>query len=422
VHAREILDSRGRPTVEVEIELAGGARASASVPAGASRGRHEAVELRDGDAARYRGLGVRRAVANVNDILGPAVAGLDAQDQAAVDAALVAADGTPDRSRLGANALLGVSLANARAAAVAAGLPLWRHLGGDGARVLPLPMINLFSGGLHAGRQVDLQDFLIVPVGASTFGEALEMSANVHASAADLLADRGLSLLKADEGGFAPALAGNVAAVELVVESIERAGYEPGADVALAIDVAASHLYDSGRELYRLEADELTLDRAGLVDVLGAWVAAYPIVSLEDVLEEDDWAGWASEAGRLTSKVQVIGDDLFATNLGRLERGVEDGVANAILVKLNQAGTLTETLAVVAAAQRAGYGTIVSARSGETEDAFIADLAVATNAGQIKIGSLAQSERLAKYNQLLRIEETLGEDAVFAGRAALLRR
>jgi enolase len=298
-------------------------------------------------------------------------------------------------------------------------LPLWRHLGGDAARVMPVPMINLLSGGLHAGRQVDMQDFLIVPVGASTFREALEMSANVHASAADLLVARGLSLLKADEGGFAPALATNLAAVELVVAAIDRAGYEPGEDVALAIDVAASHFFDSERGSYRLEADDLTLDRAGLVDLLEGWLATYPIVSLEDVLDEDDWTGWSSEASRLTSKAQVIGDDLFATNLGRLERGVEDGVANAILVKVNQAGTLSEALAVVAAAQRAGYGAVVSARSGETEDAFIADLAVATNAGQIKIGSLAQSERLAKYNQLLRIEEALGEDAVFPGRAAL---
>ena len=414
VLAREILDSRGRPTVEVEVTLAGGVRAAASVPAGASRGRHEAVELRDGDPSRYRGLGVRRAVANVNEILGPAVAGLAVEDQADLDAALIAADGTPDKSRLGANALLGVSLASARAAAVAAGVPLWRHLGGDAARVMPVPMINLVSGGLHAGRQLDMQDFLIVPVGASSFGQALEMSANVHASAAELLAERGLSVLKADEGGFAPALGSNVGVVELVLASIERAGYEPGEDVALAIDVAASHLFDPERELYRLEADDLILDRAGLVDLLDTWLAAYPIVSLEDVLDEDDWTGWTSEAGRLASKVQVIGDDLFATSLERLERGIEAGAANSILVKINQAGTLSETLAVVSAAQRAGYGTVVSARSGETEDPFIADLAVATNAGQIKIGSLAQSERLAKYNQLLRIEEALGEDAVLA--------
>jgi len=418
VHAREILDSRGRPTVEVEVAVSGGAHAAASVPAGASRGRHEAVELRDGDAARYRGLGVRRAVANVNEILGPAVVGLDAQDQAAVDAALIAADGSADKSNLGANALLGVSLASARAAAVAAGVPLWRHLGSAAARVLPVPMVNLVSGGLHAGRQVDFQDFLIVPVGASTFAEAMAMAANVRESAADLLAERGLSVLKADEGGFAPALESNRAAVELVVASIERAGYEPGEDVALAIDVAASHFFD-GR--YRLEAENLTLDAAGLVQLLDDWLAGYPIVSLEDVLDEDDWAGWASEGSRLTSKVQVIGDDLFATDLARLERGAADGVANSILVKMNQVGTLSETLAVVSAAQRLGYGTVVSARSGETEDPFIADLAVAVNAGQIKIGSLAQSERLAKYNQLLRIEEALGDDAVYPGRDALRR-
>jgi enolase len=421
VHAREILDSRGRPTVEVEVTLVGGHRSAASVPAGASRGRHEAVELRDGDPGRYRGLGVRRAVANVNDVLAPLIAGRDARDQAEIDEALLEADGTADKSNLGANALLGVSLAVARAAASAAGVPLWRQLGGEDARVLPLPMINLVSGGLHAGRNVDVQDFLIVPVGATCFRYALEMSAEVHASAADLIAERGLSTLKADEGGFAPALESNVAALELVVAAIERSGYTPGADVSVGIDVAASHFFDPEAGVYRLEADERTLDAAGLVDLLEGWVDAYPVVSLEDVLAEDDWAGWTAFSDRLTANVQVVGDDLFATNAKRLQRGIEDGVANAVLVKMNQAGTLTETLDVIEQAHAAGYRCIVSARSGETEDTFMADLAVATNAGQIKIGSLAQSERLAKYNRLLRIEEALGDDAVFAGRAALAR-
>jgi enolase len=419
VRAREILDSRGRPTVEVEVAIAGGHRAIASVPAGASRGRHEAVELRDGDVRRYRGLGVRRAVANVNDTLAPLLVGRDAFDQTNVDAALIDADGTENKSNLGANALLGVSLAVARAAAASADVPLWRLLGRSASRVLPLPMINLVSGGLHAGRNIDLQDFLIVPVGASTFGHAVEISAGVHASTADLLAERGLSTLKADEGGFAPELASNVTALELLVDAIERAGYEPGVDVALAVDVAASHFFNPDTELYRLDADDVTLDRAALIDLLDSWLTRFPIVSLEDVLAEDDWEGWSALASRLTSKVQVVGDDLFATNLKRLERGVKSGVANAVLVKMNQVGTLTETLNVISEARRAGYRTVISARSGETEDSFMADLAVATNAGQIKIGSLAQSDRLAKYNQLLRIEESLGDDAVFAGRDAL---
>lgn len=416
VHAREILDSRGRPTVEVEVAIAGGHRAIASVPAGASRGRHEALELRDGDVRRYRGQGVRRAVANVNYTLAPLLVGRDALDQRGIDMRLIEADGTENKSNLGANALLGVSLAVARAAAAFAGAPLWRLLGGSEPRVLPLPMINLVSGGLHAARNIDLQDFLIVPIGASTFSQAVEIGAAVHASTGDLLAERGFSTLKADEGGFAPPLASNVTALELLVDAIERAGYEPSVDVALAIDVAASHFFDPDTELYRLNADDATLDRAALIDLLDGWLTRYPIVSLEDVLAEDDWEGWSALASRLTSKAQVVGDDLFATNLKRLERGIENGVANAVLVKMNQVGTLTETLDVIAEARRAGYRTVISARSGETEDCFIADLAVATNAGQIKIGSLAQSDRLAKYNQLLRIEEALGDDAVFLGR------
>jgi enolase len=421
VRAREILDSRGRPTVEVEVTLSGGQVGAASVPAGASRGRHEAFELRDGDVGRYRGLGVRRAVANVNDVIAPLITGRDAADQAGLDGALIDADGTSDKSKFGANALLAVSLAVTRAAASAAGLPLWRYIGDDGARVLPLPMINLVSGGLHAGGSVDVQDFLIVPVGATTFRQALEMSAEVYAAAADLIAERGLSTLKADEGGFAPALESNEAALELVVAAIERGGYTPGEDVSVAVDVAASHFFDPEAERYRLDADKRTLDAAGLIELLESWVAAYPIVSLEDILAEDDWASWTALADRLTANVQILGDDLFATNAKRLERGIENSVANAVLVKMNQVGTLTETLALIEQARRAGYKSVISARSGETEDAFIADLAVATNAGQIKIGSLAQSERLAKYNQLLRIEEAFGDDAIFLGRDALAR-
>jgi enolase len=421
VRAREILDSRGRPTVEVEVRLSGGEVGAASVPAGASRGRHEAFELRDGDVGRYRGLGVRRAVANVNDVIAPLITGRVAADQAGLDGALIDADGTSDKSRLGANALLAVSLAVTRAAASAAGLPLWRYIGEDGARVLPLPMINLVSGGLHAGRNVDVQDFLIVPVGATTFSEALEMSAEVCAAAADLITERGLSILKADEGGFAPSLDSNEAALELVVTAVERGGYTPGVDVSVAVDVAASHFFNRETQLYRLDADRRTLDAGGLIELLESWIADYPIVSLEDILAEDDWEGWTSFTDRLTAIVQIVGDDLFVTNPARLERGIQKGVANAVLVKMNQVGTLTETLDVIAQARRAGYKTIISARSGETEDAFMADLAVGTNAGQIKIGSLAQSERLAKYNQLLRIEEALGGDAIFPGREALVR-
>ena len=421
VRAREILDSRGRPTVEVDITLRGGKAGTASVPAGASRGRHEALELRDGNSSRYRGLGVRQAVGNVNDVIAPLIVGIDAFDQSHVDETLIAADGTSDKSRLGANALLAVSLATARAAASAAGLPVWRHIGGDEARVLPLPMINLVSGGLHARRNIDIQDVLIVPIGATTFRRALEMSAEVYDAAADVIAERGLSTLRADEGGFAPELSSNEAALELVVTAIERGGYTPGDDVAVAIDVAASHFLRPEGDRYGLDADKRTVDAAGLIELLESWVADYPIVSLEDILGEDDWTSWTDLAHGLTAMVQVVGDDLFATNKNRLQRGIESSVANAVLVKMNQTGTLTETLEVVDQARRAGYRSVISARSGETEDSFIADLAVATNAGQIKIGSLAQSDRLAKYNQLLRIEEALGSDAMFAGRGALAR-
>jgi len=419
VHAREILDSRGRPTVEAEVELESGHLGVASVPAGASRGRHEAVELRDGDSSRYGGLGVARAVRNVDDLIAPALRGFDALEQELLDAALVELDGTPDRSRLGANALLAVSLAAARAAASFERLPLWRYLGGPEARVLPLPLINLISGGLHASRSLDFQDFQLAPIGAATFGRALEACSSVRLAMLELLAERRLSTLKADEGGFAPPLGSNVEAVELTVEAIERAGLVPGQDVAIAVDVAASHLFDRERGLYVLAKDGLVLEAGALIDLLERWLADHPIVSLEDPLAEDDWDGWRALTARLGRNVQIVGDDLFVTSLPRLRHGIAEGVANAVLVKPNQVGTLSETLAVVEEARRAGYATVVSARSGETEDPFLADLAVATNAGQIKIGSLAQSERLAKYNQLLRIEEQLGAEAAFAGAAAL---
>lgn len=419
IHAREILDSRGRPTVEVEVTLTGGWMGVASVPSGASTGRHEALELRDGDARRLGGRGVRRAVQNVNDSIAPALLGQDALDQSRIDTALIALDGTPDKSRLGANALLGVSLGVARAASVALRLPLWRYLGGTTAHVLPMPMINVISGGLHAARQVDFQDFLIIPVGAETYTQALEMGLDVCRATADLLFERGLSTLKADEGGFGPALPDNRAALDLLMAAVERAGYQPGDQVAFALDVASTHFYDESNGCYTLKAEDRTCDSAAMVDLLAGWAAHYPLISIEDGLAEDDWEGWGLLTARLGGAIQLLGDDLFTTNAARLERGIEAGVANAILIKMNQIGTLSETLAVIELARQAGYRPVISARSGETEDSSLADLAVATNAGQIKIGSLAQSERLAKYNQLLRIEEALGAKAIFAGREVL---
>lgn len=419
VHAREVLDSRGRPTVEVEVTLTGGHFGRAIVPSGASTGKFEALELRDGDKTRHRGLGVLRAVRHVNEEIAPALSGQYAADQNAIDAQLIALDGTANKARLGANALLGVSLAVAHAAAAGVGLPLWRYLGGVGARVMPLPMINILSGGLHASRNIDFQDFLIMAVGAQTYSEALLMSLNVHRAVQDVLVEKGLSILKADEGGFGPQLAGNRSALDLLVTAIERAGYRPGDDVAIALDVASSHFYDEEHNVYRLAADDRTCTVDEMIDLLAEWTAHYPILSIEDGLAEDDWPGWQALTQRLGT-VQLLGDDLFTTNLERLNKGIHLGAANAILIKMNQIGTLSETLSAVAAAQQAGYRPVVSARSGETEDATMSDLAVATNAGQIKVGSLAQSERLAKYNQLLRIEEALGDSAVFPG-AEILR-
>ncbi len=419
VRGREILDSRGRPTVEVIVELTDGTGAIASVPAGMSRGTHEAVELRDGDRTRYRSFGVRKAVANVNTTIAAALAGQSALDQAAIDALLVELDGTPTKSHLGANAILAVSIATARAGAKASGLPLWRYLGGADACVLPVPMVNIVSGGLHAGGNVDFQDYLIIPIGAQSYSHALEMAVEVYATTAEILRQRGLTTLKADEGGFGPQLQSNAAALELLMDALEQAGYAPGRDIAFAIDVAASHFYDVGSGLYHLASEGRICTSDEMVHLLASLVEAYPIISIEDGLSEDDWEGWQQLTAQLGPSTQLMGDDLFATNVDRLDRGISSGSGNAILVKMNQIGTLTETIAVVRRAKSAGFRTVISARSGETEDSALADLAVATNAGQIKIGSVAQSERLAKYNQLLRIEEGLGRHALFDASAPL---
>jgi enolase len=412
VYAREVLDSRGRPTVEVEIGVAGEWTGSAIVPSGASTGSHEAIELRDGDLRRLRGRGVRQAVENVNHLIAPCLIGQGAANQAVIDALLISLDGTPNKSRLGANAILGVSFAAARAAAMSLRLPLWRYLG-QGS-VLPLPMINIISGGLHASHNLDFQDFMIMPVGAASFSQALEMSLEVHWAVYDLLLERGLSTLKADEGGFGPALPDNRAALDLLMAAVERAGYRPGDEIAFALDVAATHFYRQEQDRYDLASEGRLCNASELIDLLADWVADYPIVSIEDGLGEDDWAGWRELTDQLGGAVQLVGDDLFTTNPLRVRKGTDLGVANAVLVKMNQIGTLTETLEVIRLAHEAGYRPVISARSGETEDSTIADLAVATSAGQIKIGSLAQSERLAKYNQLLRIEEALGAEAQFA--------
>jgi enolase len=420
IHAREVLDSRGNPTVEVEVHCLGGAIGRAIVPSGASTGRHEAKELRDGDPKRFGGKGVLQAVRNVNDVMAPPLIGMPATEQEKIDRALRDLDGTPDKSKLGANAILGVSLACAHAAAAAQNLPLWRYLMAPGgykspeAR-LPLPMVNMISGGLHAGGNLDFQDFLLLPVGARSYSHALEMTVNVYRALAKTLSEHGCEgVLVGDEGGFGPRLHNNQQAVQLILEAIGKAGYEPGKDAALALDVASTHFHVG--DSYHLKATAGTsMSSDQLVEVLQHWAHEYPIFSIEDGMAEDDWQGWKKLTVALGSKVQLIGDDLFVTNLERLKRGIAEGVANSILIKPNQIGTLTETLEVVALAQSAGFRPVISARSGETEDSTIADLAVATGAGQIKIGSVARSERLAKYNQLLRIEEEMGEEARFAG-------
>jgi enolase len=411
IHAREVLDSRGRPTVEVEV-AAGSARGRAIVPSGASTGTHEAVELRDGDPARYGGLGVRKAVANVRDVLAPALIGHAVTDQQGIDSRMIELDGTPIKGRLGANAVLGVSLACAHAAAAARQMPLWRSLDSDGRAALPLPMVNLISGGLHAGGNLDFQDFLFLPVAARSYSEALETTVAVYRRLGEVLRKHGFEgVLVGDEGGYGPRLHRNEQAVELILEAFAAAGLKPGSEAALALDVAASHFY--GEAAYHLhEGGEKVLDSRGMVERLVSWVRHYPIFSIEDGQAEDDWEGWRLLTEALGERVQLVGDDLFVTHPERLRRGIRERVANAVLVKVNQIGTLTETFEVVRIAREAGYRAVISARSGETEDTTLADLAVATGAGQIKIGSVARSERLAKYNQLLRIEEELGR---FAG-------
>ncbi|HEV2057118.1 MAG TPA: phosphopyruvate hydratase [Methylomirabilota bacterium] len=416
VHAREILDSRGNPTVEVEVWLDSGAFGRAMVPSGASTGTREAVELRDDDDTRYGGKGVRQAVRNVTETIAPEVEGLEATEQAAVDRALLELDGTPNKSGLGANALLGVSLAVARAGADECGLPLYQYLGGPGARIMPVPMMNVLNGGAHADNGLDIQEFMIVPAGAGSFGEALRVGVEVFHALRKLLKDKGLSTGVGDEGGFAPSLPGNEAALDFVLRAIERAGYRPGEDVFLALDPAASEFGKHGR--YRLRADRADKSREEMIAFYEQLLSRYPICSIEDGLGEDDWEGWRALTQRLGSRIQIVGDDIFVTSPAILQEGIRKGIANAILVKLNQIGTLTETLETIELAKRAGYGTIISHRSGETEDTFVADLAVAVNAGQIKTGSLSRGERTAKYNQLLRIEEELGPSAVWPGRAA----
>jgi enolase len=414
VHARQILDSRGNPTVEVEVALRSGAQGRAAVPSGASTGEFEATELRDG-GERWSGKGVTRAVSHVDGEIAGAVTGMDASDQQRLDEALIALDGTPNKSRLGANAILGVSLAVAHAQAAEEGLPLWRYLGGESARVLPVPMMNVLNGGAHADNKVDFQEFMVVPCGAPTFSECLRMGTEVFHALKRTLHDRGLSTAGGDEGGFAPDLDSNEEALEMLVAGIEAAGYRPGEDVAIALDPATSELYSDGA--YVLEHEGRTLSAAELADYWAALASSYPIVSIEDGMDEQDWDGWKTLTERVGASVQLVGDDLFVTNTERLKRGIELGVANSILIKVNQIGTLSETLAAIAMAREAGYTAVMSHRSGETEDVTIADLAVATGCGQIKTGAPSRSDRVAKYNQLLRIEEQLGSNAEFPGRS-----
>jgi enolase len=425
IHAREILDSRGNPTVEVEVTLESGAVGRMAVPSGASTGKHEAVELRDGDARRYGGKGVGKAVEAANREIFDALSGFEAADQRALDRVMIALDGTPNKARLGANAILGVSCAAAKAAATELGLPLYRYVGGPQARTLPVPMMNIVNGGVHADNPIDVQEFMIMPIldsqggGAANFAEALRCGAEVFQALKKLLAAAGMNTNVGDEGGFAPALKSADEALGFIMRAIEAAGYKPGDQVALALDAAATEFYDGGK--YKLQGEGKVLDSAGMVKYLEALAARYPIVSIEDGMAEDDWDGWAALTAALGGRLQIVGDDVFVTNMTRLRQGIDKRVANSILIKLNQIGTLSETLDAVELAHRAGYTAVFSHRSGETEDSTIADLAVATNCGQIKTGSLSRSDRLAKYNQLLRIEDQLGPDAHYAGRAALKR-
>jgi len=410
VHAREILDSRGTPTLEVDVVLAGGAFGRAAVPSGASTGEHEAVELRDGDDKRYRGKGVTKAVKNVNVLLAPKVVGMDARDQVAIDVTMIALDGTANKGKLGANAILGVSLAVAKAAADEAGLPLYRYLGGPSARVLPVPMCNIMNGGAHADFAIDLQEFMVMPFGAESFREGLRMAVEIFQALKGVLKKKGYATTVGDEGGFAPPLKeGNEEACKLILEAIKTAGYRAGKDVWLALDPAASEIYKAGK--YNLFSEKRKLSAEQMVGFWADWVKKYPIRSIEDGMAENDWKGWKALTDRLGDRVQLVGDDIFVTNTEILSRGIREGVANSILIKVNQIGTLTETLAAIDMAHRAGYTAVISHRSGETEDTTIADIAVATGAGQIKTGSLCRSDRIAKYNQLLRIEEELGDAA-----------
>ncbi|HKV74028.1 MAG TPA: phosphopyruvate hydratase [Gemmatimonadales bacterium] len=415
VRGREILDSRGNPTVEAEVILSSGTLGRAAVPSGASTGEHEAVELRDGDSGRYLGKGVQKAVQNVNEIIGPRLEGMPAEEQVVVDEALIDLDGTPNKSNLGANAMLAVSLATARAAAQDCGLPLYRYLGGPMARVLPVPMMNILNGGAHASNNVDAQEFMVVPIGADEFGDGLRMGVEIFHALKKVLTKMKLSTAVGDEGGFAPMLPSNEAALDVVMEAIRQAGYEPGRDIAIALDVAASELYQDGEYVFK-KGDGSRRSAKAMVDLYAGWVDRYPIVSIEDGLAEDDWDGWKLMTEQLGQRVQLVGDDIFVTNVDRLSRGIEQAVGNAILVKVNQIGTLTETLECIDLAKGTGYGVIISHRSGETEDTFIADLAVASGAGQIKTGSASRTDRVAKYNQLLRIAEALGDIAHYPGR------
>jgi len=416
VIAREILDSRGNPTVEADVLLESGVMGRAAVPSGASTGEKEAIELRDGDKQRYLGKGVLKAVENVNTEIAEAIIGLDAAEQAFIDQTMIELDGTESKSRLGANAILAVSMAVARAAAEESGLPLYRYLGGSGKMSMPVPMMNVINGGAHAVGGADMQEFMIIPVGAQSFREALRCGAEVFHALKDLLHKRGLPTTVGDEGGFAPSLGSNEGALKVIVEAIEAAGYVPGTDVAIGMDPAASEFYKDGK--YQLKADKMALTSAQMVDLYATWVDKYPIISIEDGMSEHDWDGWKALTDRLGKTIQLVGDDIFVTNTKILREGIKRGIANSILIKVNQIGTLTETFAAIEMAKRAGYTAVISHRSGETEDSTIADIAVATNALQIKTGSLSRSDRMAKYNQLLRIEEDLGDTASYPGRDA----
>jgi enolase len=419
IHAREIIDSRGNPTVEADVILDSGIVGRAAVPSGASTGSREAIELRDGDNARYLGKGVKNAVANVNGEISKALIGKDATDQVALDQIMIDLDGTPNKARLGANAILSVSMAAAKAAAIAKGVPLYQYLGGDAAVTMPVPMMNIINGGSHADNNVDIQEFMILPVGAPSLAEAVRYGAEVFHNLKKVLSSRGLNTAVGDEGGFAPDLPSNEAAIEAILEAVEKAGYKAGQDIYIGIDAAASEFYKDGK--YVLASENKNLSSDEFTDVMAGWVDKYPILSIEDGMDESDWDGWGTLTNRLGSKIQLVGDDVFVTNTEIFKQGIDKNIANSILIKVNQIGTLTETLSCIEMAKKAGYTSVISHRSGETEDATIADLAVATNVGQIKTGSMSRSDRIAKYNQLIRIEEQLGSRAVYAGKSAFKR-